>query len=157
MLYKLCAVVLFTVCFASSDAAADEPKAGATPIPRERADPGIIEGVWQPTMAELGGKKLPDEVRSSITLEVKEREYTVTSGTTVDRGTFKLDLSTTPKSLDIIGGEGPNKGKTFLAIFEREGDTLRVCYDLSGKTRPTEFKTTEGSLLFLVEYKRKRS
>ena len=40
-----------------------------------------------------------------------------------------------------------------LAIYERNGDTLRVCYDLSRKARPTEFKTAEGTRLFLVEYK----
>jgi len=55
--------------------------------------------------------------------------------------------------MDITGTEGPNKGKTILAIYERDGDTLRVCYDLSGKSRPSEFKTTEGTRLFLVEYK----
>jgi hypothetical protein len=36
----------------------------------------------------------------------------------------------------------------------KDGDTLRVCYDLSGKSRPTEFKTKEGTRLFLVTYKR---
>lgn len=40
-----------------------------------------------------------------------------------------------------------------MAIYERNGDTMRTCYDLSGKSRPTEFKTTEGNRLFLVEYK----
>ena len=59
-----------------------------------------------------------------------------------------------PKELDITGTDGPNKGKTILAIYERTDDTLQVCYDLSGKNRPTEFKTTEGAPLFLVTYKR---
>jgi uncharacterized protein (TIGR03067 family) len=80
----------------------------------------------------------------------------VTVGTKPDRGTCKLDPSAKPKALDITGTEGPNKGKTILAIYERDGDTLRVCYDLGGKNRPTEFKTTAGSRLFLVEYKRQK-
>jgi uncharacterized protein (TIGR03067 family) len=71
----------------------------------------------------------------------------------MDRGTCKLDPSAKPKALDITGTEGPNEGKTILAIYERDGDTLRVCYDLSGKDRPKEFKTSEGTPLFLVEYK----
>ena len=65
-----------------------------------------------------------------------------------------LNPSAKPKALDITGTEGPNKGKTILAIYERNGDTLRICYDLSGKSRPAEFKTTAGTQLFLVEYKR---
>ena len=54
------------------------------------------------------------------------------------------------------GVKGPNKGKTFPAIYELAGDTLRVCYDLSGKKRPTEFKTKADTKLYLVTYKRKK-
>ncbi|MGO8677029.1 MAG: hypothetical protein ACLQVX_14295 [Limisphaerales bacterium] len=31
-----------------------------------------------------------------------------------------------------------------------EGGTLRVCYDLSGKQRPSEFKSPAGTQLYLV-------
>ena len=111
-----------------------------------------IDGTWLPSAAELEAKQYPDDVRKSIKLEVKDGKYTVTVGDAVDKGTVKLDTTAKPMSLDITGSEGPNKGKTILAIFERDGDTLRICYDLSGKTRPTEFKTTTGSKLFLVTY-----
>jgi uncharacterized protein (TIGR03067 family) len=66
----------------------------------------------------------------------------------------KIDTSKKPKTMDIIGAEGPNKGKTFLAIYELNGDTLRVCYNLGGKERPAEFKTTKDSLVFLATYQR---
>lgn len=112
-----------------------------------------LEGTWVPSAAELGGKKFPDEVRKTIRLEIKGNHYTVTVGAQPDRGTCKLDPSAKPKALDITGTEGPNKGRTILAIYERDGDTLRICYDLSGKDRPAEFKTEEGTGLFLVEYK----
>jgi uncharacterized protein (TIGR03067 family) len=115
-----------------------------------------LEGTWLPSTAEFGGKPFPEEVRKIIRLEIKGEDYTVTVGTKPDRGTCKLDSSAKPKTLDITGTEGPNKGKTILAIYERDGDTLRVCYDLGGKNRPTEFKTTAGSRLFLVEYKRQK-
>lgn len=42
----------------------------------------------------------------------------------------------------------------FLAIYELDGDTLRVCYDLSGKARPSEFKTKAETQLLLFTYKR---
>lgn len=58
-----------------------------------------------------------------------------------------------PKALDIAGTEGPNKGRTILAIYEQGGDTLPVCYDLSGKGRPAGFRTKEGTRLLLVGYK----
>src|SRR5258707_408984 len=95
-----------------------------------------LEGTWLPSAAELGGEKFPDEVRKTIKLVVKDDKYTVTVGKAVDQGTVKLNASAKPKEMDITGTEGPNKGKTYLAIYERDGDTLRICYDLSGKGRP---------------------
>jgi uncharacterized protein (TIGR03067 family) len=115
-----------------------------------------LQGTWLPSAAELGGKMFPDEVRKTIKLVVKDDKYTVTVGEAVDRGTIKLMPSATPKAMDITGTEGPNKGKTIPAIYERKGDTLRICYDLGGKKRPTEFKTEAGTQLFLVEYKRQK-
>ena len=117
---------------------------------------GGLDGTWLPTAAELGGKMFPDEVRKSIRLVIAGDKYKVTIGDKVDEGTVKRDPEAEPKQLDITGTDGPNKGRTILAIYELTGDTLRVCYDLGGKNRPTEFKTTEGSPLFLVTYQREK-
>jgi uncharacterized protein (TIGR03067 family) len=119
-------------------------------------DGDTLQGTWLPLTAELGGKMFPDEVRKTIKLVVKGQKYTVTVGKQVDQGTVKLNPKAKPKEMDIIGTSGPNKGKTILAVYERDGDTLRICYDLSGKNRPTEFRTTEGTPLFLVTYKRQQ-
>ena len=51
--------------------------------------------------------------------------------------------------MNITGQKGPNEGKTFLAIYELKGDELRVCYDLTGKSRPAEFASKADTLLFL--------
>jgi uncharacterized protein (TIGR03067 family) len=119
-------------------------------------DSDTIQGTWLPSTAELGGKMFPDEVRKITKLVVKDDTYTVTVGTKVDKGTVKMNPKAKPKALDIVGTEGPNKGKKIRAIYERDGDTLRICYDLSGKSRPTEFKTRTGTQLFLVTYKREK-
>ena len=119
-------------------------------------DSDTNEGTWLPSTAELGGKMFPDEVRKTIKLVIKDDKYTVTVGKQVDKGTVKLNPAAKPKEMDITGTEGPNKGRTIKAIYERDGDTLRVCYDLSGKSRPKDFKTGEGTQLFLVTYKREK-
>lgn len=119
-------------------------------------DAKSMQGTWLLAAAELGGEKFPDEIRKSIKMVLGDGKYTVTVGTRPDKGTVKLDSATKPKSMDITGTEGPNKGKTFLAIYELSDDALKICYDLSGKSRPTEFKTTKGTKLFLVTYNREK-
>jgi uncharacterized protein (TIGR03067 family) len=123
---------------------------------QETKDKDSLNGTWLPQKMELGGIGFPEEVRKSIKLVVKDDKYTVTAGKGLDQGTVKINAGAKPKTMDIIGVEGPNKGKTFLAIWELDGDTLRVCYDLTGTSRPTEFKSPEGSQLFLVTYLREK-
>ncbi len=115
-----------------------------------------IQGTWLPSTAELAGQEFPDEVRKTIKLTVRDGKYTVTVGKQIDQGTTKLNSSADPKQIDITGVDGPNKGKTILAIYELDGDTLRICYDLSGKNRPAEFKSKPDTQLFLVTYKREK-
>ena len=119
-------------------------------------DGDALQGTWRASAAELGGKPFPEEVRKSITLTLKDGKYAVTVGKNPDRGTVKLDPAAKPKAMDVTGTEGPNKGKTFPAIYQLDGDALKICYDLSGKARPTEFKTAEGTRLFLVTYEREK-
>ena len=113
-----------------------------------------LEGTWLPEKIELGGKEFPEEVRKTVKLVIVEDRFTVTIGKQVDKGTIRHNEKANPKEMDITGIDGPNSGKTFLAIYEVNGDTLKVCYDLNNLGRPREFKTKEGTKLFLTVYKR---
>jgi uncharacterized protein (TIGR03067 family) len=139
--YIICVCFIVFVSFAA--VAADMPDAKA------------IQGDWKPVKAELAGQPMPDEVLKTIALNIGEGTYEVHVGNSPDKGTVTVDSSTTPKSMTITGTEGPNKGKTFPCIYEIKGDTLRICYDLSGAKRPAEFKTIAGTKLYLVTYTRK--
>lgn len=120
----------------------------------EKDDNKLIDGKWIPIEAELGGQKFPDEIIRTMRLRISEGKYTVKVGEQLDKGDVKIEPKAKPKSMDITGTEGPNKGKSFPCIYELSGDTLRICYDLAGKERPTEFKTSKGTQQFLVTYKR---
>lgn len=122
----------------------------------QETKPASLDGTWLPESAELGGRPFPEEIRKTIKLVLAGDNYTATIGPTTDKGTVKLKADAQPKQMEIKGVEGPTKGKTIPAIYEHDGDTLRVCYDLSGKDYPTEFKTKEGTLLYLVTYKREK-
>jgi uncharacterized protein (TIGR03067 family) len=122
----------------------------------ERSDDKAIEGTWLPTKAELAGQPWSEAQVKSFFLKLSNGEYEVSVERQLDRGRYALDAKATPKSMTITGTDGPNKGKTFLCIYELSGDTLRVCYDLSGKKTPTEFATAKGTPLYLVTYTRKK-
>jgi uncharacterized protein (TIGR03067 family) len=120
-------------------------------------DAKLMAGTWVPASGELAGRKLSDDELKGQTLMIEGDRYTVTVVGKKDEGTVKLDASKKPKQMDITGTNGPNKGKTFLCIYEVEGDTLRVCYDLSGKAYPKEFSTKPKTILYLVSWQRKKS
>ena len=118
-------------------------------------DAKAVQGNWTPVQAELAGQPMADDVLRSISLKLENGKYEVFVGDKPDKGTYTIDSTTKPKSMTITGAEGPNNGKTYPAIYELNGDTLRICYDLSGAKRPAEFKTSAGTKLYLVTYNRK--
>ena len=144
-----CWSVLVCMCVAPLSARGGDAKA--------KDDGKKMQGTWKPATAELAGKPFPDEILKTMKLVVSDGKYTVTVGEQTDEGTVKLDPAQEPRALDIVGTKGPNQGKTILAIYALTDTTLRVCYDLSGKARPKEFKTKADTQLFLVEYQRQKS
>jgi uncharacterized protein (TIGR03067 family) len=123
-------------------------------VPGSPDDAKAVQGNWKPATAELAGQAMADAVLKSISLKLDNGKYGVFVGGNPDRGTYMLDFTSKPKGMTITGTEGPNQGKTFPAIYELEGDTLRICYDLSGAKRPAEFKSIAGTRLYLVTYNR---
>ncbi len=134
--------------------------APAAEVPTPEAAKPLLqtqEGTWKPIAAVMGGVRLPEAALQAITLKITGDQYevAVTGEAEPDRGNCVLDLTTTPKRMTITSTSGPNKGKTFLAIYEmKNAESLRVCYDLSGTAFPTEFKAPKGTMLYLVGYRR---
>ncbi|HSU52532.1 MAG TPA: TIGR03067 domain-containing protein [Candidatus Dormibacteraeota bacterium] len=117
-------------------------------------DAKALEGMWKPVKAELAGQPMSEDIVKSISLKLEGGKYEVLVGDKPDKGTYSIDTATKPHGMTVVGTEGPNHGKTFPAIYELKGDTLRICYDLSGAKRPTEFKSVPGTKLYLVTYLR---
>jgi uncharacterized protein (TIGR03067 family) len=119
-------------------------------------DAKAVQGTWVPVKAEMAGQAMPDALLKSIVLKLDQGKYEVSVAGKIDKGTCTQDPTTTPKRLSIQGTDGPNAGKTFLCIYEVDGDTFRVCYDLSGMKHPEDFATAKGTSLYLVTYARKK-
>ena len=113
-------------------------------------------GDWAVDTATINGEAMPRDVAATISLFIDATTYIANVGDQVDKGTVVIRRNTTPMELDITGVEGPNAGKTILAIFEQpDANTLVVCYSFSQTARPTEFSSTAENGQFLVKYKRK--
>ena len=70
--------------------------------------------------------------------------------------TFKLDPTQKLKEMDATGGVLPaKKDRTFLGIYELDGDTLKWCVDNRRKERPTEFRTANGAYLLILKRRKK--
>lgn len=122
----------------------------------DKDDATQIQGTWAVADAQFGGAPFPAEAAKIIVLKLEGGKYEV-KAESLDKGTYTLDASATPKTLDVFGAEGPNAGKHYLGIYELHGDVLKVCYQLGEGPRPTEFKSPAGTKVFLVTYQRKKS
>ena len=75
----------------------------------------------------------------------KGNDVTITFGGQLFlKATFTLHAATTPKSIDYVIADGPDKGKTQLGIYELDAGTARFCFAPPGQPRPAEFKTNPG-------------
>ncbi|MBI2927547.1 MAG: DUF1080 domain-containing protein [Verrucomicrobia bacterium] len=121
--------------------------AGAAP----RSDLDQLQGDW--TLAELvaNGETVPADALAGVKLKIKGNEYHVERSDGQDQGTFKLNASTNPKSMDVSA----ESGAELPAIYDVSGDTFKACYAVNGAARPAEFKSTPGSDHVLAVYKRK--
>jgi uncharacterized protein (TIGR03067 family) len=114
-----------------------------------------FQGTWTIESSETGGMMLPADQLKGFILTYEGDKHTVKNGDQVIQvGTQKIDPSKSPKAIDVTMTEGPNKGAVMLGIYEIDGDTLKVCFDAGGNTRPTEFKSPPGSATFVNVHKR---
>lgn len=146
--------IVFSGCATVSKGTTQDVSIRSTVSPDD--DAKAVQGNWKPATAELAGQPMADAILKIISLKLDNGKYEVFVGAEPDRGTYTLDSATKPKSMTITGTDGPNSGKTFPAIYELKDDTLRICYNLSGAKRPTEFKSIAATRLYLVTYNRNK-
>ena len=100
-----------------------------------------MPGTWKVVSAEDSGRKTPEELIRDLKWTITKDAITYKVGSKTTRWTYKLDPAKKPKWIDLVEGE-----RTRLAIYELDGDTLRVCFaEGSSKERPTAFESKPNS------------
>ena len=82
--------------------------------------------------------------RAALRLVVKGDRGTFTRGDQVTHGSYALDESASPRSINITIADGPDKGKKKLGIYEVKDNVLRLCVGPVGGKRPARFESTAG-------------
>ena len=92
-------------------------------------------------------ERLKDAVR-----EFKDGKYTLTpkTGDAIE-GSLTLDATKQPKTIDL-----DVNGRVLKGIYELDGDSLKMCYNLNDEARPTEFVSKPDSGLIVVVHRREK-
>ena len=114
-----------------------------------------LKGSWTATALEFGGQKAPEADVKQSKIIFDGEKVTLVDGDKKKPATLKLDPSKKPATMDITHTEGPEKGKVTKAIYQLDGDTLKIAMGLDEKsTRPTAFATKKDAPVALMVFKR---
>ena len=116
--------------------------------PSESPDLTQLQGKWIVESFRYNGNPV-DRLKEAVR-EFHDSKYSLTPKTGEGiEGSVTLDASTQPKAIDL-----DVNGRIIRAIYELEGDTLRMCYNLTSDERPKEFESKPDSGLIVVVHKR---
>ena len=130
------------------------------------ADPTVLEVYRREITPELyteirelyKAHSIAEDVREKTILITDHNKFTVSTGTkagTSDDGTFTIDPTKNPKTVDSTQGSGADKGKVVLGIYEIIDDNhKRACWATTGNGRPTDFISKPGSGWLLQNWER---
>lgn len=117
-----------------------------------------FQGNWTLISAERDGKKAPQEDAKKITLTIQANHFVLRKdGVIISEGKMTLDPTKTPKEIAESITTGPNKGKTFLAIYEIDEEHHKICFAAVGRERPMALSSMPGSGQLLQVWKRVKS
>jgi uncharacterized protein (TIGR03067 family) len=115
------------IAAAALAAAADDP---ADAVKAEKAK---LIGTWTVEALEADGQEVPPEFVKDVRLVFTAESMTRKRGDKAESGSgYKLDPSKSPKWIDLTG-KTDGKDVAILAVYELDGDTLKLCF-------PAEYK-----------------
>jgi uncharacterized protein (TIGR03067 family) len=124
----------------------------------DKKDKEKLQGTWTAVSGERQGKDDPETKEHALVFE--GGKFSIKKGDRVIfAGTFKINASKSPKTMDmeITEGQEKAKGKPAQAIYALDGDELTWCAAEPGSgERPEKFATKEGVKHVLIKFKREK-
>lgn len=119
-----------------------------------------LQGTWKQIAYERDGVTEPLDEQGwepITTFTGEEFVVTLADGSIPIKGTFRIDPTRIPKTVDWMDTIGEDAGKILLAIYALEDDRLIFCAAYPGLERPTEFRTRPGQVLRVFQREVKES
>jgi uncharacterized protein (TIGR03067 family) len=119
-----------------------------------------FQGTWKQIAYERDGVTEPlDEQGWDPITTFTDEEFVVTlaDGSIPIKGTYRIDPTCKPKTVDWTDTIGEDAGKTLLAIYALQEDRLIFCAAYPGLERPTEFRTRPGQVLRVFQREARRA
>ncbi len=116
-----------------------------------------LQGDWRVVGLEVNDQKAPEEEAKKLRLVIKGDELTAhfEAENRTEKGKIKIDPGTKPKIMDFTYLEGDRKDMKLEGIYELDKDDLKICMNLMGQSRPTEFKGGADSILLTLKREKK--
>jgi len=116
-----------------------------------------MQGDWACVSMTRDGTEFPSEAVQALFRTVKGEEYSVFRWEKpIGKGSFKIDATQKPKTIDLIPAAAKGKPATIQGIYEFDGEKLKLCYGAPGQPRPKEFKAPQGSMLTVFVWEREK-
>ena len=116
-----------------------------------------LQGDWAAVSMVRDGMNIPRDDAQSFFRSIKGDKSTVFRyDDVVNKGTFSIDATKKPKTMDFVPEGTDDKSKSSLGIYEFDGEKLKICFAQPGKDRPPEFTSKEGSGHALTVWEREK-
>jgi uncharacterized protein (TIGR03067 family) len=110
----------------------------------------LFQGSWEPVfIRNPDGKEAGDEELKAIRLVVKGNEFTLTAKDMSISGTFAIDPSQTPKTIDFVLADRKSADEKFRGVYAIQGERRLSCFAFPKQERPRVIRPSEsGYLMF---------
>ncbi len=128
------------------------------PGAKAKFGPDALVGAYTIESGEKDGKKEPPERIKGTTVLFTKDTITVTDKTKKHAyvATYKLDTSAKPCKIAMKSTQGPRAGELAKGLVVKKGDTVTLIYAVPGGDEPTEFKTKNKQMLFVLKPLKKK-
>ena len=116
-----------------------------------------LQGDWAQVSMVVDGEKLPDDEAQALFRSIKGEQYTVFRfKKALGKGSFKIDATNKPRTIDALPVIAGQKLKPMLGIYECDGAKLKLCFARAGQPRPADFSAEKGSGQTLSVWEREK-